>query len=827
MTQPGPPVPPQINLSHSILSGGTFNQHNYIHSGERPGYARLLENVATAALHDSVHVVDPPKCYPNTRVAIIQNTIDWTLGIAEELKGKPILWLKGAAGAGKSAIARSVAERCSDEGLLLGTFFFRAADSTRNHVGKLVATLSYQISIILPEFRDTVAAVIEDDPLIFDRSIRTQFSTLIIRPLSIVLTNRTASSTVTPRLIIIDGLDECNSVDSQRGLLLTLQEVTNTTTLIRFLICSRPESSINNTFSLSHMVPILYKIFLDRDYSAWKDIRVYLEDKFRQIKEGHSFRHMLPDPWPMPETIDTLLDKSSGQFIYAATVIKYIESPRHRPDQRLNSIFKLRPPFKDLPFTELDALYRLIISKAEDTPTVLDILVFLALYDGFRLAGIEKILQLEQGTVEVMLADLHSIVKISNGYARVLHKSLADFLFEPQRAGDLYQDLSKAQLYHIVCVLSFFSTHRGRQKHPGAYLWYPISQILIDIRNPDNMKANYVSSETLRATQQFPTFEFFQPLFSGFCTTEPPMEQFFINDYFEYLYAIKDVCESTRLIYWEQMQQYCKCVLAVLDDKFSSDLDAHFVFVYTHLLHDPRYRLPRKLSYINFDDAYFTVFTNTVLNVTGLQFMDSPYPYFDDITKIFHDLIGNIKKEVIFEKAATFCLASLCNERHTRPDGYYIHGIAGYDQHKKREHPWHWRQVVPRLPSPQAGNRLVLAYARSAENSKRYKLTTIRKALRNTVPYRLKKFQILTIHQYFDEYFEESTDSQYWATHMFLLDLLPYILPLAGRYEPLVDMCRTKCLASFSQFWPKKSRRARQAIDSYLRRMDSQEGCSE
>ncbi|KAF4613224.1 hypothetical protein D9613_010715 [Agrocybe pediades] len=77
MMQPDTPVPSQLNLSNSIVTGGTFNQHNYIRGGVRPGYARLLENVATAALHDSVHVVDPPKCYPNTRVAIIQDIIDW------------------------------------------------------------------------------------------------------------------------------------------------------------------------------------------------------------------------------------------------------------------------------------------------------------------------------------------------------------------------------------------------------------------------------------------------------------------------------------------------------------------------------------------------------------------------------------------------------------------------------------------------------------------------------------------------------------------------------------------------------------------------------
>ncbi|KAF9540106.1 hypothetical protein CPC08DRAFT_478619 [Agrocybe pediades] len=493
MMQPGPSVPPQINLTHSILSGGTFNQHNYIHSGQRPGYARLLENVATAALHDSVHNVDPPKCYPNTRVAIIQNIIDWTVGTNAELSGKPILWLKGGAGAGKSAIARSVAERCSDEGLLLGAFFFSAGDTSRNHVKSLVATLSSQISIILPEFRSTVAAFIEDDPLIFSRSIRTQLSTLIVRPLSIVLANRPTASTATPHLIIIDGLDECSAVNSQRDLLLTLQEVTNTTSLIRFLVGSRPESHLNSAFNLPRIVLVLYTIFLDDDYSAEEDIRVYLKDKFKLIKEGHPFRDMLPDPWPPHEQVNTLANKSSGQFIYAATVVRYVESSRHRPDQRLNAIFNLRPPFKDLPFTELDALYRLIISKAEDLPAVLDILTFPALYGGFPRRHIEEILHLEQGSVRIMLADLHSIVTFSDYDLEFLHKSLADFLSDPQRAGDLHRDLPRANLFHVARVINIFSTPPYLPYCSGSFnvLLCPIQEVLDDLENPYNMKADY------------------------------------------------------------------------------------------------------------------------------------------------------------------------------------------------------------------------------------------------------------------------------------------------------------------------------------------------
>ncbi|KAF4612925.1 hypothetical protein D9613_010728 [Agrocybe pediades] len=851
MTQPDVPVPSQLNLSHSIVNGGTFTQHNYIRGGVRPGYARLLENVATAALHDSVHVVDPPKCYPNTRVAIIQTATDWTLGTNNELSGKPILWMKGGAGAGKSAIARSVAERCSDEGLLLGTFFFGAADPTRNHVKSLVATLSYQISIILPEFRDMVTSFIEDDMLIFDRSIRTQFSTLIIRPLSMVLANRPAASTVTPRLVIIDGLDECSSTESQQDLLFALQEVTNTTTHIQFLICSRPESHLNSAFSLPHMVATLRNIFLDNeDYTAAEDIRVYLEGKFKQIKEGHVFNHTLPDPWPTPEMVHTLVDKSSGQFIYAATVIRYVNSPRHRPDQRLNAIFKLQPPFKDLPFTELDALYRLIISKAEDLPTVLDILAFPALYNYYPLIDIKAILELDSlYSVWVLLADLCSIVTISNGNVLFLHKSLTDFLAEPQRAGDLYQDLSRAQLSHVARMISFFSTHSvSERKDHFSNSWLqmgPFDQVLQKLENPDNMKADYVSQDIIFALLQFGTSGFFIPLLTcnyTDCQNQTSSmgsnDKNFIGSYFRYLYYIKDVSSAFFGMHGLQMTTYCKCVLSVLDKNWSSNWNAHFIYTYYHLLHDVQYHLPWKLLHANIyhdmGDMHLGTFGDTLLHLGAA----SLHPFSDDITKVFHDLLSwkIKKKEAIFAKSATFCLSFLCNERRASQDAGRTYGIAGHDQRKKREHPWHWRQMVPRPPS--LGNQLApITFQGHWSSDDICKLTSIRKALRNCrLNDRYKSIQVTTIHEYLQVQTPQVRNTgqamsikpgeqpQRWMLYMFLLELLPHILPLSERYEPLVTMCRKKCFSSRSQIWPRKSRRARQAIDTYLRRMDLQEG---
>ncbi|KAF8160412.1 hypothetical protein BJ912DRAFT_805717, partial [Pholiota molesta] len=64
---------------------------------------------APSAFHNSSARFDPPKCHPNTRVAVLEYFMGWIFGSndSEAL----ILWLYGPAGSGKSAILQTIAER--------------------------------------------------------------------------------------------------------------------------------------------------------------------------------------------------------------------------------------------------------------------------------------------------------------------------------------------------------------------------------------------------------------------------------------------------------------------------------------------------------------------------------------------------------------------------------------------------------------------------------------------------------------------------------------------------------------------------------------------
>ena len=112
------------------------------------GFDILARSVAPNAFHHSDDRPDPPKCHENTRVAVINKIMDWVVGKIDA--DTFFLWLYGPAGCGKTAIVRTVAERCEELGHLLASFFFFRADSQRNTLKSFVASIAYCIALVVP-----------------------------------------------------------------------------------------------------------------------------------------------------------------------------------------------------------------------------------------------------------------------------------------------------------------------------------------------------------------------------------------------------------------------------------------------------------------------------------------------------------------------------------------------------------------------------------------------------------------------------------------------------------------------------------------------------
>ncbi|PPQ88276.1 hypothetical protein CVT25_005439 [Psilocybe cyanescens] len=442
--------------SNFTIEGGTFNTVTHQYQSPKGVLESLRKYVAHGAFHDSGERFDPPKCHPNTRIAIIKRITDWISGLNGDTRDALIMWLHGAAGAGKSAIAQTIAEILHGQHFFLATFFFSRNDPQRGAAKWLVTTLVYQLATKLPQvFRERVALTLEQDPLIVTKSLETQFMALVREPLLELL--HSGFSTNNHIVVIIDGLDECDDPKVQARIIdLSFSLLDSRDLPLKILITSRPEIDISSSFDTKPF-SMLARIALDHNYQSDCDIRQFLTDKFNEIKTQHPLRSHISIGWPAVDSLHTLVQKSSGQFIYASTVMKYVASARHRPTHRLEVILGIQlPKAGDNPFAELDALYRHILMGVEDVDLILQIIGFVVFHPpdySNSVTFIEAFLSLAPGDVQLLMQDLSSLISVEiypdHPYGvevltiRILHASLKDYLLDQSRSQGFFLDRVK------------------------------------------------------------------------------------------------------------------------------------------------------------------------------------------------------------------------------------------------------------------------------------------------------------------------------------------------------------------------------------------------
>ncbi|KAJ7289460.1 hypothetical protein C8J57DRAFT_1628366 [Mycena rebaudengoi] len=424
---------PQGGVSHNISNTVHGNMTHMITSYGESGIDILYRHVVTSALHNSGETFDEPACHPGTRSEILSELRDWTLDVSPE--ATPMVWLYGSAGAGKSAIAQEFAGRCHKDGRLGGSFFFKRGHAQRGTWHGLLATLAYQLAMFSPELRAAIEQVMETDKLLVGRSLSEQFNRLFIAALE-----QTPSLHLAP-VIVIDGLDECKDHRIQVQLLrLLIGAIREQQLPVRLLIVSRPEPHLRDI--LANTLDICRHLSVSADESAYEDIRTYLRDEFTRIQREHFVSGMiLEEPWPPQDALNYLVRQSSGMFIYAKTVIHFVDDEYFHPSDRLESVLRLEPQST----APLDDLYTEIISSASRHPMLLRVLhaALVQREPWLEPEEIDLLLALSPGTACLCLRGLHSVLKISplsrprlgRKPVDVLHASLRDYFCDLSRSG--------------------------------------------------------------------------------------------------------------------------------------------------------------------------------------------------------------------------------------------------------------------------------------------------------------------------------------------------------------------------------------------------------
>ncbi|KAM6493341.1 hypothetical protein JOM56_011475, partial [Amanita muscaria] len=84
---------------------------------------------------------------------------------------RTICWLHGPAGAGKSAIAQTIADEYKEGS---GSFFFYRSDPSRNDGNRLFPTLAWQLAFSIPAIKDFIVHALDKTPHLPRKDVETQ-----------------------------------------------------------------------------------------------------------------------------------------------------------------------------------------------------------------------------------------------------------------------------------------------------------------------------------------------------------------------------------------------------------------------------------------------------------------------------------------------------------------------------------------------------------------------------------------------------------------------------------------------------------------------------
>ncbi|KAJ7469385.1 hypothetical protein B0H11DRAFT_2238445 [Mycena galericulata] len=478
-TVPIPNIP-----NHDFTSvGGNVTQLSLTSYGES-GMDLLYRFVTIEALHNSGERFPEPACHPGTRTEILGDLRAWSIDTTPE---STILWLHGPAGVGKSAIAQMFAGNCRNDGRLGASFFFRRGHRKRGTWHNLFTTISYQLAASVPGLLLPIQQTVEDDKLVVGLTMAVQFQRLIVEPL------KSAPASELVPIIVLDGLEECEDHKIQQQILqLFIGAIYADQLPIRILITGRPEPHIREVFETETTSTICCHFEISSDSAA---IEIYLRDEFSRIRSEFRARGIDLGPvWPPVGALDHLVRKSSGIFIYAATVIRYVEDEYSHPADRLQSVLSLDPQST----APLDDLYTEILSVLPQEPKQLRILY--ALWQGTLAEGvkmdpehIDMLLDLRPGMCRLALRGLHSLLHVPSppsplAFREVvyfLHASFVDYLSDARRSGSWCVSVAWLESDYLQCMIRVVSRVPSRDHGTSSQSNRPQAGASAGLQPPD------------------------------------------------------------------------------------------------------------------------------------------------------------------------------------------------------------------------------------------------------------------------------------------------------------------------------------------------------
>ena len=371
-------------------------------------------------------------CFDGTRVGIRKQLID-RLSQPNDSPHCEVIWLLGLAGSGKSTLLNSIAEHFRALQQCGAFVFFDRSDPVNSDPSRVIPTLAYHLAQFSRPFAKALEQQIQARRDIVRSSLAAQFQMLLEKPSEAVAGLVHHS----PIIIVIDGLDECGTEESRRGLLEVFSKhIQNLPPAFRVFVASRDESDIRSAFSPPRIHVEQVDLRTDDSVTA-DDIAEY----FRQRLASTAKRFNLASDWPGPDIITQLSQCAGGLFIWASTAVGFIEGGL-LPEDQLPIVLNISTRGESL--TNLHELYRVTLAEQfrsvrDNGLEVLRRVLGAIVVARERLTDevLSRLLGLELPKVQRILSRLHSLLQWSPGQPIiVLHASFPDFLGDPGQCKD-------------------------------------------------------------------------------------------------------------------------------------------------------------------------------------------------------------------------------------------------------------------------------------------------------------------------------------------------------------------------------------------------------
>ncbi|KAJ3555513.1 hypothetical protein NP233_g12193 [Leucocoprinus birnbaumii] len=439
-----------------VINQPTMIENAISSASRNPDLEVLMPYTDPCAYVDSSARHPPPRCHPDTRKHIQKKL---TMAFDNPDRQFNMIWLRGPAGTGKSAVAQTFVKGSQVLGRHGTSYFFSRPRGWNKYI-TVVPSLIYQLP----------------DPQILDQSPPVQFEKLIIHPfLTIQTRNNGRDRILIPFLVALDGLDECESEEAQCELIdMIAKAVRDHEDLPLFwLICSRMEEHLQIAFA---EVAECGQETLAIDAECRDDVERFLRSEFARIRSKR--RNLVPATWPSESDFGIVARAVSGLFIFGSTVMKDIGSSTcANPVQRLQVLISFLENVEQIaatnPLEALDLFYTRIMSDVPETifPITWRILAFFTYMPEPRYIddsppekprsaqALSNFLDLDQASFYTALRQLHSVISIptpDDALAtplQIYHASFQDFLLDPQRSGKFFISKQKARVEVLKSIL--------------------------------------------------------------------------------------------------------------------------------------------------------------------------------------------------------------------------------------------------------------------------------------------------------------------------------------------------------------------------------------